>query len=141
MGHPPIVSMNYMRRIGRPVATVVSVGFFCAVVGVGIGFIQGEIVARSAAQDEQLVFAGSAAMIGGLLALFLGPILYYAIKPRILFEQFCNIVTLSLISGCAAAWLLSTRLNGPGWASMFVTPLAAIVLAIYFATSGRDAKP
>jgi hypothetical protein len=114
-------------------ANVVAIAISCAALGIGIGFIQGEIVARMGAQDEQLVFAGTAGMVGGLVALFLGPILYCALRRRISFEQFCWIVALSLVTGCAAAWLLSIDPNGPGWTSMFVTPITVILLAINFA--------
>ncbi len=109
-----------------------SVAIACAMVGIGIGLIQGAIVSRSGATDEMLVFAGTAGMVGGLIALFLGPILYYSLKRRISFEQFCAIASLSLLVGCATAWLLSLHPNGPGWVSMFVTPLVATLLAINF---------
>jgi hypothetical protein len=112
---------------------VVAIAVSSAMLGIGIGFIQGEIVARTGAQDEQLVFAGTAGMVGGLVALFLGPVLYYSLKRRIALEQFCYVAALSLFVGVAASWLLSMRSNGPGWVSMFVTPLAAIFLAVSFA--------
>lgn len=111
---------------------VIAIAVSSAMLGIGIGFIQGEIVARRGAQDEQLVFAGTAGMVGGLVALFLGPILYYALKRRVSLEQFCNVVALSLLAGVIAAWLLSLEPNGPGWVSMFVTPFAAILFAVSF---------
>lgn len=114
-----------------------SVSVSCATAGIGIGMIQGAIVARSAATDEMLVFAGTAGLVGGVIALFLGPILYYALKRRVSLEEFCVIVTLSLLAGAASAFVLSIDPNGPGWASMFVTPLAAISLAIRF-SRGRS---
>jgi len=72
-------------------------------------------------------------MIGGEVALFLGPILFYALHRRLLFEQVCYIAALSSVVGCVAAWVLSIRPNGPGWGSMLVTPIAAIYFAIHFA--------
>jgi nitrate/nitrite transporter NarK len=136
---------SHTERIGRRLITVTSIAFSCAALGIGIGFAQGEIVARAAAQDEQLVFAGSAGMIGGLIAFFLGPILYYSLKQRIAFEHFCCTVAASLAVGCVSAWLFSIRPNGPGWESMFVTPVAAVCLAIFFTrkenrkeTSGQE---
>lgn len=124
--------MNGTKNIATKSLKVGSVSVACGTVGVGIGMIQGAIVGRFGATDEMLVFAGSAGMIGGLIALFLGPILYYCLKQRISFEQFCFIATLSLLAGAATAWLLSIHPNGPGWASMFVTPLVAVFLAINF---------
>src|SRR5437868_6807024 len=93
----------------------VAIAISSAVLGIGIGFLQREIVARRGAQDEQLVFAGTAGMTGGLVALFLGPVLYYVLKRRISLEQFCYVVALSLFAGVITAWLLSMRPNGPGW--------------------------
>jgi hypothetical protein len=78
-----------MKRFMLKSATVVAIAISCAALGIGIGFIQGEIVARTGKQDEQLVFAGSAGMVGGLVAPFLGPVLYYALRRCISFKQFC----------------------------------------------------
>jgi Na+/glutamate symporter len=106
-------------------ANFVAIAISCASLGIGIGFIQGEIVARMGTQDERFAFAGTGGMVGGLVALFLGPILFYALRRRISFDQFCCIAALSLVTGCAAAWL-------SGLASMFVTPITAILLAVNF---------
>jgi hypothetical protein len=125
--------VNQVKDIILKSATVVAIALSCAVFGVGIGFVQGEIVARRADKIEQVAFAGGAAMIGGLVALALGPILFYALNRRLLFDQFCYIVVFSSVVGCVAGWLLSLHPNGPGWVSMFVTPIAAIFFAILFA--------
>lgn len=125
-------TMNESRNIAAQSLKVGSVAVACGTVGVGIGLIQGAIVGRFGATDEMLVFAGTAGLMGGLIAFLLGPSLYYSLKRRISFEQFCVIATISLLAGTISAWLLSIRPNGPGWASMFVTPLVAVFLAINF---------
>jgi hypothetical protein len=122
-----------MTRFISQTLNAVAIAICSALLGIGIGFLQGEIVAHGAAQDEQLVFAGTAGMIGGFVALFLGPILYFSLKKRISFEQFCQIAALSLFVGVMTTWLLSIRSGGAGWISMFVTPLVAIALAVNFA--------
>jgi hypothetical protein len=130
-----------MMRYLRSFISVVVIAIFCALLGIGIGFIQGAIVARSGATDEQLVFAGTAAMIGGLVALPLGPLLYYALKRRASLQQVSYVVCFSLLAGVVAAVLLTLRPNGPGWMSMYVTPLAAILLTLSLRDKTRGKEP
>jgi len=122
-----------MQHFMKRSVDVVAIAISCAMIGTGIGFIQGGIAARQGATDEMLVFAGSAGVVGGIVALFLGPMLYYALDRRISLEQFCYVAALSLLAGSVAAWLLSLLPDGPGWVSMFVTPITAILLAVRFA--------
>jgi hypothetical protein len=109
-----------------------AIAFSCALFGAGVGFLQGEIVARGSDKLYQVAFAGGAAMAGAVIALFLGPALYYALHRRILFEEFCYVGALSSLVGCIAGWAGSSNPNGAGWATLFITPVAAVILALLF---------
>jgi len=124
------------------------IGFFrllvvaicCAIFGAGIGLVQGEIVARGPDQIYQVTFGEGAAMIGALIAFFLGPILF-VLNRRMLFERFCYIGASTLLAGCLSGWFLAKGPNSAGWASMFVTPIAAIIFAFIFSAQGRGENP
>lgn len=111
----------------------VTVALGCGLVGVGIGWLQGEIAAHGAVRTYQVFFAESAAGIGGVVALFLGPILYHLLSRRVTMEQFSKICALSAAAGCLSAWVFQKLQPGMGWESSFVTPIAAVVLALSFA--------
>ncbi len=122
-----------MKRALKGFSTVAVIAACSGLLGVGIGFVQGEIVATPGGRLYQVTFAEGAAMIGGVVALFLGPILYYALGRRISFEEFCYIATLTAVTGAVAGWLFSMSPYGGGWWSAFVTPVVAILAAVGFA--------
>lgn len=121
-----------MKHTLTELCRIVAVALGCAIFGAGVGFVQGGIVARGADKIYQVTFAGGAAMIGGVIAFFLGPILFYGLNRRITFERFCYIGVLSSVAGCLVGWILSLRPGDLGWASMFATPIAAVILAVVF---------
>lgn len=129
---------SHLGRYGLELLRVVSIAAASAIVGAGAGFVQGEIVARGGDKIYQITFAGGAAMIGAFVALFLGPILYYSLKRRMLFEEFCYVCVLSVGVGCVVGWLISAHPNEPGWASMFVTPIAAIIFGVLFVRNPKS---
>jgi hypothetical protein len=129
--------VNYLRPFLIRLLRVAAIAICCAIFGAGIGLVQGEIVARGPDQIYQVTFGEGAAMIGALIAFFLGPILFYALGRRISFERFCYIGASTLLVGCLSGWLLSRRPNGPGWGSMFLTPIAAIVFSILLSQERR----
>lgn len=124
--------MSDLKKLTIEFLRFAAVATSCAVFGAGVGLMQGEIVARGDDKIYQITFAGGAAMVGGLIAFFLGPILFYALNRQLLFERFCYIGVSTLLTGCLIGWFLARHPNGPGWASMFATPIAAIVFAILF---------
>lgn len=121
-----------MKRVMTEFLRLCAVAICCSIFGAGVGFIQGEIVARGGDKLYQVAFAGGAAMFGAVIAFFLGPTLYYTLNRRMLFEQFCYVGTLASLVGCLAGWVGSSNPNGAGWASMFVTPIAAVIFALIF---------
>lgn len=126
LGHPPNILSGFF--------DTVAVALGCGLVGVGIGWLQGEIVAHGAVRTYQAFFAESAAGIGGVVAFFLGPILYHLFFGRqITLEQFSKICALSAAVGCLSAWVFQRLKPSMGWESSFVTPVAAVVLALSFA--------
>ncbi len=130
--------VSYMKRFLIELLGVAVVAICCAIFGAGVGFLQGEIVARGDDKIYQVTFAGGAAMIGAAIAFFLGPMLLYALNRQMLFVRFCYIGVATLLTGCLVGWLSSRHPNSPGWASMFVTPIAAIIFAVLFA---REQSP
>lgn len=129
-----------MKRSLVAVVRFLAIAAGCALFGAGVGLVQGGIVARGGDKVYQAAFGEGAAMIGALIAFFLGPTLLYALNRRIRFQRFCYIGVATLLVGCLAGWIFSMRPNAPGWASMFVTPIAAVVFAILLARESEDEK-
>jgi hypothetical protein len=106
---------------------LLSVVMSSAVVGSGIGFIQGEVVARKWTRPEQIAFAEGACMIGGEVAFVIGPLLYFLFFGRkISIEEFFGIVAAALVAGVLSALIV------PEWITMFATILSAIVVAALY---------
>jgi len=96
-------------------------------IGAGIGFLQGEVVARKWPRPEQIAFTEGACMIGGEVALIAGPLLYFLFFARdISVEEFFGIVASALIAGVLSAIVV------PEWISMFGTILATIFVAVLY---------
>jgi len=135
---------NYVKHYLTQVLRLCVIAICSAIFGAGIGLVQGEIVARGPDRMYQVTFGEGAAMIGASVAFFLGPILLYALNRKMLFEQFCYIAVSTFLAGCLVGWFCSRAPNGPGWASMFLTPIAAIFFAVIFSREDRSstaAKP
>jgi hypothetical protein len=122
----------FVKRAVKELPTLIVIAVCSGLVGVGIGFVQGEVVTTGQNRLYQVAFAEGAAMIGGIVALFLGPILYYVLHRRISFEQFCYIASLTAVCGSVAGWLFSKGPDAGGWWSAFVTPVAAVLIAVRF---------
>ncbi len=58
-----------------------------AVIGCGIGFVEGEILARSWERSAQIAFAEGAADLGILAGLVLGPVFYLLLSRTISFHE------------------------------------------------------
>jgi hypothetical protein len=111
---------------------LVAVAISCAIVGAGVGFVQGEIVARGPDRIYQVTFGEGAAMIGASIAFFLGPALLYALNRKLSFVRFSSICASTLFVGALTGWFFSRGPNSPGWASTFITPIAAVIFAVVF---------
>jgi hypothetical protein len=119
-------------RLIRISGNILSLFLTCFTVGTGIGFILGEIVARTWERPAQIDFAEGAAAIGGGAACVVGPILYYIVLGRrVSFEEFASTVAFAAVVG----FLVS--LTG----SEFITstvPVAGAVLAAIAIKVRRD---
>lgn len=71
------------------------------------------------------------ASLGGLVALVLGPLLFYTLlRRRLTFELGVMGILTCLFVGAVTAWSLTALTKIGGWLSMFVTPIVAILLSI-----------
>ena len=105
-------------RVIRISGNILSLFLTCFTVGAGIGFILGEIIARTWERPAQIDFAEGAAGIGGGAACIVGPLLYYIVLGRrVSFEEFATIVAFAVVAGSLAG------LTG----SEFITPAVPVV--------------
>jgi len=102
------------------------------VVGLSAGFIQGFIAFSGDGSIEDGVgMAVLSAILGGLAAIVLGPILYYVLlRDRITWKMGLIGILTCLLAGVCSAWSLTAVTKIGGWLSMFVTPTVAMVFAI-----------
>ena len=115
-----------MKRIVRFVCGAISLLVTSAAVGAGVGFFQGEIVARNWSRPEQIAFAEGAAHMGAIVAVFVGPILYVFLGRRISIGELCGIIACTAIGGglvALARWEVLVPLM-----SIFVCAGAAIMV-------------
>jgi hypothetical protein len=115
--------MRKVRFAGRIFSVVLCSG----VVGLGIGFLQGELLYRGEIRVAEMAFAESAAVVGAEVALLLGPLLYYGLhRQKVSFEMFATVVsataTVAILSGLFLVVM--------GWTTLFLTTIAAIVTAV-----------
>jgi energy-converting hydrogenase Eha subunit G len=93
----------------------------CGAVGAGIGFVQGFIVSRQAARDEQMDFAGVASISGAAIAMIVGTIIYFVIKGEVSLKQFSSTVFCVISIGSLVAFFSHNEL---------ITVIADIAVAI-----------
>jgi hypothetical protein len=106
-------------RFVRLALQVPAVSLACALVGSGIGFLEGEIVGRNWPRGAQVGFAEGAAGIGAVVAAILGPLLHLLLGCRTSFLQF------SVVASSAAI--------GAGLFALIGEEVAAPVAAVFFA--------
>ena len=88
------------------------------VLGIGIGGLQGIIAFRSS------TYAEGGATIGGIVAVIVGPFVYYTfLRKYLTVKDAANLIMI-----CLAAGLLSALMFG--WGSLAVTPLALFLGAL-----------
>ena len=81
-----------LKRVASILWDFLRISVTCGVVGAGIGFVQGFIVSRQAARDEQMGFAGVASIFGTAVAMIAGTIIYFVIKGEVSLKQFSSTV-------------------------------------------------
>jgi hypothetical protein len=115
-----------MRKI-RFVGRIFSVVLCSGIVGLGIGFLQGELLYRGEIRAAEMAFAEGAAVEGAIVALLLGPLLYYGLhRQKVSFEMFATVVSAT----ATVAVLSGLFLVAMGWTTLFLTMIAAIVSAV-----------
>ena len=104
----------------------------CLAAGACCGFIQGWIGFTGGDSYEDRFGVGIlSASLGGLVALVLGPLLFYTLlRRRLTFELGVMGILTCLFVGAVTAWSLTALTKIGGWLSMFVTPIVAILLSI-----------
>lgn len=114
-------------RIVKTMLRVFSVFLCSGVVGLGIGFLQGELLYRSEIRTAEMAFAEGAAVVGAEVSLILGPLLYYGLfRQKVSFEMFATVVSAT----ATVAVLSGLFLVVMGWTTMFLTTFTAIVSAV-----------
>jgi hypothetical protein len=68
-------------------------------IGGGVGFFQGEIVARAWSRPQQIAFAEGASFVGAVVSVFAGPLVYVFLSRQISIGDLCGIIACSAIGG------------------------------------------
>lgn len=114
-----------------------AVEFLCViasslVVGLSIGLVQGWFAFGSGPSEYRPGMSVVAAVVGGEVAVILGPILYYTLlRKRLTWQLGLAGITVCLFVGASTAWSLTALTRIGGWLSVFITPLAAILFSIF----------
>lgn len=117
-------------RVIRFLVRGLSISFCSAVVGLGVGFIQGRLAWRGNTRVVTMAFAEASAVIGSEAAILVGLFLYYGVfGGRVSFETFSYVVS----AACATAILCGWLLPAMGWMTMFVTIAVTIMSAVFLA--------
>jgi hypothetical protein len=91
-------------RVGVISLRLFSVAITSLLVGAGIGFFHGEIISRRWERPAQIAFAEGASSIGALVALVLGPVLYYGLfRRRVSVEEIAIVVSCTAVIGALAS--------------------------------------
>jgi Na+/proline symporter len=118
-----------------------AIEFLCVVassviVGFCIGLVQGWFAFGSGPSEYRPGMALVAAVLGGEVAVVLGPVLYYALlRKRLTWELALAGVLACFFVGVSTAWSLTAITRFGGWVSVFITPLVAILFSIFVRVS------
>jgi hypothetical protein len=111
------------RSLAVRVGEVVTIGVMLFFLGAGIGLWQGH--ASGVEETTTALFAGPVATVIGLLLYFL------VLKRTVTFAESAWIASGAGLAGIAVALFLKIASGGQlGWVSVFVTPLAAFLIAL-----------
>jgi hypothetical protein len=95
-------------------------------IGAGIGFVQGLIVSRQAAREEQIGFAGVASIFGTVVAMVVGTAIYFIIKGEVSLKRFSSTVFWVTSIGSVVAFFSHNELI-----TVIADVLVAIVVTVY----------
>lgn len=115
-----------LRRIGSVAWAFLQIALMSGAVGAGIGVLQGDMVSRVAAREEQMAFAEGAATIGALAAMIVGAVAYFVIKGEVSLKQFSTTVFWVICVGSVVAFFSQNELF-----TVFADVLAAIIVTAY----------
>lgn len=105
--------------------------------GASIGFVQGLVAFRLYDMEYRIFLSALAAIVGSGMALLTGLFLYLFIGNRLTKKIFFQVALFSFIVGVCSAYILS--MIGPGVISAFITPIATIIITIYFKVKDSSA--
>jgi hypothetical protein len=105
---------------------VLRISVTSGVIGAGIGFVQGLIVSRQAAREEQIGFAEVASIFGTAVGMVVGTAIYFLIKGEVSLKRFSGTVFWVISVGSVVAYFSHNELL-----TVFADILVAIVATIY----------
>jgi len=108
-----------------------------AVIGSGIGYIQGLVAFREVPRTgaEAFGYACASALVGCVVGALEAPILYYSmLRNSLTLSGAALVVVGCLLFGCVSAFMFGAEL---GWTSALVTCLVAVGLSAYVLIRGR----
>ena len=126
------------RKLGGALWEFVSVLALSLIVGIGIGFFQGELSTGAELGDIRMTLPNEGALTGALFAIPTGLIAYYALLGRkVSFRLFRSIIAviaiISTVSGLAVGYL--TKGEAAFASSILMVPLSLIAIGILAAKS------
>lgn len=125
--------------VGRIVAflwTLIRVVSASAVVGAGIGFLEGETVGRGWARGEQMALAEGASSVGLVIAAVAGTAVYFVFNNKISLKIFFGVVTAVLAAGATVAFLTRNEM-----VTALSNVLMVVVAVVYLLISVPRARP
>ena len=125
-----------MRRVFASAWMLVSAASASSALGAGIGFVDGEMVARGWTRGEQMALAEGAASVGVVVGAIVGVMAYFLFKNKMSLKILSGVVTSVFAAGIVAA--LSTRNEMVTALTNILTILLAV---IYLIISGPRDRP
>ena len=102
-------------------------------VGLCAGLVQGWIAfGGGESSEDRLGMSVLASGLGALVAVVLGPLLYYVLlRKRLTWRLGFSGILLCILAGASIAGSLTVFTKFGGWLSMFATPMVAILFSIF----------
>ncbi|HWR54629.1 MAG TPA: hypothetical protein VN428_26205 [Bryobacteraceae bacterium] len=126
------------RRVGSLTWEFISVSALSLVLGIGVGFFQGDLSTGSQLGDIRMTLPNEGAMTGALFSLPIGWVAYYAIlRRKVSFELFRSIIGAIVLSatvvGLAVGYL--TQGQAAFASSLLMIPIVLITVGLMAAQS------
>jgi hypothetical protein len=129
----PDKPMHSIRSVAAFIWLLLGVILSSGVTGAGIGFLEGEVVARQRTRSEQMALAEGAASVGLSAGAILGMAVYLVLREKILIRGYFAGVALVFVVGLAVAFWTHNEL-----VTSLANVLTAIASAAYLAAVGPD---